>query len=224
MEKRSKPVQEMTEDMKRDAITKLYKGGSRPTYGEISAELKAESLAAAIEQQQAFLQEAFKRGKADLNNADEVQGVCMAYLEACKLSATVPTLAGLASALGVSRSRVYKYLSDHPGTESAAIIDRFRSSCASILATGALSRVLDNSTAIFLLKNSGQGFSDKSELEVTAAPYGASSDPYVRDQVQPYLAQHGVNFADMSEDEQKQKYFELRYVNTGDLDRMIVDD
>ena len=224
MEKRTKTVQEMTEDMRRDAITKLYKGGSKPTYGEISAELKAESLAAAIEQQQVFLQEAFKRGKVDLNNAEEVQATVMSYLQACKETSQVPTLAGLASALGVSRSRVYKYLSDHPGTESAAIIDRFRSSCASILATGALSRVLDNSTAIFLLKNSGQGFSDKSELEVTAVPYGTSSDPYVRDQVQPYLAQHGVNFADMSEDEQKQRYFELRYVNTGDLDRMIVDD
>lgn len=224
MEKKTKPTEAMAEDMKRDAITKLYKGGSKPTYGEISAELKAESLAAAITQAQEFLQEAYHRGKVDLNNPKEVQATVMSYLEACKEASQVPTLAGLASALGVSRARVYRYMSDHSGSESAAIIDRFRSSCASILATGALSRVLDNSTAIFLLKNSGQGFSDKSELEVTAVPFGQSTDPYIRDQVQPYLAQHGVNYDGMTEDEQKQKYFEIRYVNTGDLDKMIVDD
>ena len=224
MERKTKPTEAMAEDMRRDAITKLYKGGSKPTYGEISAELKAESLSAAIEQQQIFLQEAFRRGKVDLNNAEEVQATVMSYLQACKETSQVPTLAGLASALGVSRSRVYRYMSDHSGSESACIIDRFRSSCAAILSAGALSRSLDNSTAIFLLKNSGQGFSDKSELEITAVPFGQSTDPYIRDQVQPYLVAHGVKLDDMTEDEQKQKYFELRYIDSGELDKMIVDD
>ena len=118
--------------------------------------------------QREALQRAFKRGRVDLRNADEVRAQGNQYLIACEQSGCAPSLMGFAVALGLSRARIYKFCAEHPTSETANYISAFQSAVASILAECSLTRALDNSTSIFLLKNSGQELADKVEIAAIA--------------------------------------------------------
>ncbi len=72
---------------------------------------------------------------------------------------------GFASALGVSRQYLYAYIQRNQNTPTCEYLDRLRSSWASIIAQASLIKASDNATSIFLLKNSGQGLTDKVEVE-----------------------------------------------------------
>lgn len=223
MERRSKPTADIIAELAGESEKKIYKGGNRPTYGEVSAELKQEAISNAVSAQRKILNSVYERGKVDLRHTDEVRAQADAYLEACEQTGTVPTLLGLSAALGVSRSRVYYFCQQNPNHETAMFIETFRTVSAAVIAQGALSRTLDNSTSIFLLKNSGQQLADKHELEMTAHPY-VSADKDVTERYEPYLSSRGINCAGMTDDEIKERYFYERYTVAGEDMGIVLDD
>ena len=171
MERRARPAEDMAQDMATSPHTKLYKSGSRPTYTEVSAELKQEQIAAAVRAQREILKTTHDRGKVDLNDTDAVQLQTDEYLRACEMTGTIPTLLGLSASLGISRQRVYKFIQQNERHPTAEFLESFRTAAAAVLAQGALTRTLDNSTSIFLLKNSGQNLADRHETELEVKPY-----------------------------------------------------
>lgn len=135
------------------------------TYKEVSDQLKAEALGAAIDQQLELLAAAKKRGRVDLDNVDELEATATAYMSSCKQAGVFPTMLGFAAACGYSRAHIYRYIQRNSG-KSVDYLDGLRSSWAAIIAQMGLARQCSEPVSIFLLKNSGQSLTDKAELEI----------------------------------------------------------
>ena len=143
------------------------KQGNR-LYNQVSAELKNQQFAAALDQQIELLAGVRKDGKIDLDNLAAVEATATRYIESCKRAGVVPTILGLSAALGYSRKTVWQYITQHPESRSAQYLDALRSAFAAVLAQLGLSRNCSEAVSIFLLKNSGQGLTDKTELDISA--------------------------------------------------------
>lgn len=162
LEKRAgQTVEEMTAQMQE------AKQGNR-LYNQVSAELKNQQFAAALDQQIELLAGVRKDGKIDLDNLAAVEATATRYIESCRRACVVPTILGLSAALGYSRKTVWQYITQHPESRTAQYLDALRSAFAAVLAQLGLSRNCSEAVSIFLLKNSGQGLTDKTELDISA--------------------------------------------------------
>lgn len=208
MQRKSRAASEMAGEMEQSG--KLYKTRA-PVYAEISAEIKGDMIADAVSNQRKTLERAWKRGKIDLKNIEEVQAGIIEYLTACEIAQVVPTLLGLSASFGMSRARIYFYCQQNPLSETAQAIEAFRTAAAAVIAQGSLSRALDNSTSIFLMKNSGQHLQDRHELEMTARAVSNSTDPEIVHRIEPYLQEVGIDYSEMSDDEKRNIYITRKY-------------
>ena len=158
-------VEEMACQMEASkAGNRMYKA----QYNEVAAELKAQQFDAIIGQQLELLAGVRKDGKIDLDNLAAVEATATRYIESCKRAGVVPTILGLSAALGYSRKTVWQYITQHPESRTAQYLDALRSAFAAVLAQLGLSRNCSEAVSIFLLKNSGQGLTDKTELDISA--------------------------------------------------------
>ena len=157
-------VEEMACQMEASkAGNKMYK----KTYGEVASELKSEALSAALEQQMYLMGVAADRGRVNLDDLEELKAATEIYLKSCQISGTFPTFLAYSASLGYSRQAVYAYISRHT-TKTAEFLDNLRSSFAAIVAEMGLKRACSEALAIFLLKNSGQGLADRTEIDLAA--------------------------------------------------------
>ena len=157
-------VEEMACQMEASkAGNKMY----RKTYGEVASELKSEALSAALEQQMYLMGVAADRGRVNLDDLEELKAATEIYLKSCQISGTFPTFLAYSASLGYSRQAVYAYISRHT-TKTAEFLDNLRSSFAAIVAEMGLKRACSEALAIFLLKNSGQGLADRTEIDLAA--------------------------------------------------------
>ena len=163
--KAGQTVEEMACQMEASkAGNRMYKA----QYNEVAAELKAQQFDAIIGQQLELLAGVRKDGKSDLDNLAAVEATATRYIESCKRAGVVPTILGLSAALGYSRKTVWQYITQHPESRTAQYLDALRSAFAAVLAQLGLSRNCSEAVSIFLLKNSGQGLTDKTELDISA--------------------------------------------------------
>ena len=163
--KAGQTVEEMACQMEASkAGNRMYKA----QYNEVAAELKAQQFDAIIGQQLELLAGVRKDGKIDLDNLAAVEATATRYIESCKRAGVVPTILGLSAALGYSRKTVWQYITQHPESRTAQYLDALRSAFAAVLAQLGLSRNCSEAVSIFLLKNSGQGLTDKTELDISA--------------------------------------------------------
>ena len=163
--KAGQSIEEMACQMEASkAGNRMYKA----QYNEVAAELKAQQFDAIIGQQLELLAGVRKDGKIDLDNLAAVEATATRYIESCKRAGVVPTILGLSAALGYSRKTVWQYITQHPESRTAQYLDALRSAFAAVLAQLGLSRNCSEAVSIFLLKNSGQGLTDKTELDISA--------------------------------------------------------
>ena len=163
--KAGQSIEEMACQMEASkAGNRMYKA----QYNEVAAELKAQQFDAIIGQQLELLAGVRKDGKIDLDNLAAVEATSTRYIESCKRAGVVPTILGLSAALGYSRKTVWQYITQHPESRSAQYLDALRSAFAAVLAQLGLTRNTSEAVSIFLLKNSGQGLTDKTELDISA--------------------------------------------------------
>lgn len=167
-------IDAMAEQMRRNSAgNKLNRA---PTYGEVSAELKAETLGRVIEQQQKNLAKLGRDGKinrVDLNDLMAVREAADKYLTACKLAAVVPSISGLSAALGYSRQWICKIAEKQ--TEVGHYMSALFASISSCLEQMSLMRQTDAATSIFLMKNGSVGMTDR--LDVTAQAVTDPAEP-----------------------------------------------
>ena len=171
--KAGQTVEEMTAQMQE------ARQGNR-LYNQVSAELKTQQFADALNQQMELLAGVKKNGKIDLDDLAAVEATATRYLESCRRANVVPTILGLSAALGYSRKAVWEFITRHPESRSAQYLDALRSAFAAVLAQLGLSRNCSEAVSIFLLKNSGQGLTDKTEIDLAAhqeSPLGEKADP-----------------------------------------------
>ena len=143
------------------------KAGNR-MYNQVSAELKAQQFDAIIGQQLELLAGVRKDGRVDLNNLEAVQATAERYLRSCQLSGIAPTMMALSAALGYCRKSLWQYINNNPETPSGRYLSILQTTFAAILAQLGLTRNTSEAVSIFLLKNSGQGLTDKTEIDLAA--------------------------------------------------------
>lgn len=196
--KAGQSIEEMACQMEASkAGNRMYKA----QYNEIAAEIKAQQFTDALNQQVELLAGVKKNGKIDLNDVTAVEATSTRYIESCKRAGVVPTILGLSAALGYSRKTVWQYITQHPESRSAQYLDALRSAFAAVLAQLGLTRNTSEAVSIFLLKNSGQGLTDKTELDISAhqeSPLGEKTS--TEELRRKYLEDaYGVAYADDEE-------------------------
>ena len=166
------------------------------SYPEISAAVKAQTLAAAIDTTEQMMQDVAEHGRVDLNDLQAVRSTASRYLAACKQASVVPGMSGLACALGISRQRLYRFIADDKG-ESAKYLDALRTGWSAILEQVTLSRTVSEACGIFLLKNAGTDLSDRTDMNMnwTANAY-KESEEMTDDQVKEIMARYDIDGAD----------------------------
>lgn len=178
---------DMAEQMRRtSAGNKLNRS---PTYSEVSAELKAETLGRIIEQQQASLAKLGDSGKinrVDLNSLDAVRQAADKYLQACRLAAVVPSISGLSAALGYSRQWICMVAEKQ--TEVGFYMSALFASISSCLEQMSLMRQTDAATSIFLMKNGSVGMTDHHTLTAIPADMNAEKELTKEELEQWFLA------------------------------------
>lgn len=108
--------------------------------------------------------------RTDLGDIDAVRTVTGEYMRICADTGICPNLEGLAARLGISRARVYRFIKDHPDSETARFLDQARLMWASARMSLCERGFLDPAMSIFILKNSELNFADRHELTVDADP------------------------------------------------------
>ena len=149
---------------------------------EISEQMRQERISASVEQKRQMMMRLAERGKVDLTNFEEVQYEVEAYLESSKLAGVLPNFLGLSAAFGYTRRNLSKLI--EPGKtinnrmitrEVSDYLHAVRTAFAATMAEASLNRFVSEPTAIFLLKNTEQGLTDRQEVTLqTSDPFDES--------------------------------------------------
>ena len=115
--------------------------------------------------------------RVNLNDVEAVRAAARRYWQSCAESGRLPTFAGLAVACGCSRKHLYERIRQAKD-EVSTFLTIFQTACADCLMQAGLSNSANPVMSIFLLKNSGQGLADRSELEISAS---GRNDPFSSD-------------------------------------------
>ena len=103
--------------------------------------------------------------KVYLQDVDTVKDISLRYIRSCQISGVLPTLTGLALALGVTSDSLFRFIRVHPETESGRWFAELKNQFANILNQSALDGSVAPIPAIFTLKAS-YGWRDDPEPEV----------------------------------------------------------
>ena len=92
------------------------------------------------------------RQKVSLSDLDTIQAVTVRYIRKCSQSAALPTVSGLAKALGVSRQAIYDHIRQHPKSETAKWFEDISDSFGEAMMQAALTGTVAPVPAIFIAK------------------------------------------------------------------------
>ena len=130
-------------------------------YPTVAKEERAETIAADLRFRRNLLA---KQERIDLTDYQAVVERTDQYLADCEESAIVPTFIGLATAFGMSRQALYKFLDTHATSKTADYLEMVRDVLADSLVAAGLTRGTDSACTIFILKNLHE-FTDRVQLE-----------------------------------------------------------
>lgn len=144
---------------------------------EVTEQMRQARIAASIEQKRTMLEQLRERGKVNLTNIEEVQFTLNNYLTSCEEVGIIPNFLGFCAAMGYTRRNVSYALEGERITkgitqEVREYIEAARTAFAAVMAEASLNRAVSEPTAIFLLKNTGQGLTDRQEVTLQ------TSDPF----------------------------------------------
>jgi len=105
--------------------------------------------------------------RVNLHDLDAVQGASDAYMEHCIKYSILPSFQGLSAFFGISRVALYKHLDRHRETPTGKYLEKLRSLYTDCRITAADRGSCPETLCIFLLKNTSEGYSDKSEIALT---------------------------------------------------------
>jgi len=90
--------------------------------------------------------------KVSLSDVETVRTVTRLYMRHCAATSMLPTMSGLAGALGYTRQGIYIYIKRHPESETAHWLQDFSDKCGEIMMQAALSGNVSAIPAIFTAK------------------------------------------------------------------------
>lgn len=149
---------------------KRYGGASETQFA------RAEAISQIVAAQSALMTK--RSVRVDLNNLQDVREAAGEYIETCANYGILPTVEGFSAVLGHSRRNVYKYLANHPDSETTAFIDSLRTSWAAARIAAADRGAASESVSIFVLLNSNLDFTNEHKIAIEPArtPFEVSTD------------------------------------------------
>ncbi len=144
----------------RKANSKLYKAEN--------AKFIDSQLSEMINAMSSELITAGAKDKISLGDLRAVKEQTILYLGSCAKTATIPSIAGLARALGTTRRAIYDYINRNAYTESAIWLEQCKDLFSDILSGAGLRGCCNPVVAIFLQK-AQFGLRETSTLEITPA-------------------------------------------------------
>ena len=133
--------------------------------------------------------------RVPLADTKSIAEITIQYVRACAESASLPTMSGLAKAIGCTRAAIYYFIKEHPEHESAKWFEDFSDTAAEVMMQAALSGTVAPVPAIFIAK-ARYNWRDAITIEaVPAAPLGAE---YSAEEIEKRIVE-GVVF-DLPED------------------------
>ena len=128
----------------------------------MTAQVRAQNIREIVLAKRAMLQKSPDR--INLQDINEVKDASDAYLQHCIEHSVLPSFQGLSAFFGVSRMGLYKHLDRYRESETGRYLEKLRSLYTDCRFTAADRGSCPESLTIFLLKNGGEGYSDKSEI------------------------------------------------------------
>lgn len=147
---------EMIEAGKQRRSTRVYKAETDS--------LKDESISKSVRNAINDIKRADGRKRIDLNDTVTVKAVVECYLESCAITSTLPSMTGIALALGFTRERIYGYMKKQD-TETSLFLHQVHDRMADILSENALRNNSNAIVSIFLLK-SMFGYQDTTTIQL----------------------------------------------------------
>ena len=148
---------EMLQSASKSRQTRIYKGIARDINTQTISMLTAQT-AAELENL------ATPTERIALKDTDAVQSVSIRYVQACSDAGVLPTMSGLAKALGVTRSALYEHIRSHPNDDTSRWLEEFSDTCGEAMMQAALYGAVSPVPAIFVAK-ARYGFRDTLTIE-----------------------------------------------------------
>lgn len=139
-------------------------------YKAASMELTDEAISSIVGRGLSEIMDSDSVEKINLSDINIVKEVSKQYLKACKESATLPSMAGLARAMGCSRSILYRWMKSRHETETGQWLLMCHDLFSDVLAETALRNNSNPIVSIFLLK-ALFGLQDHTAIEVSQVQY-----------------------------------------------------
>lgn len=160
-----KPVDEMSEDLKKEKAGMLANSKTRSLYKGQPSETDAR-LSVAIKLRVESLRN-LPPVRINFRDIEDVKEKTFNYLDACSMASLYPSMIGLAvHGFGVSRQAMYNYMNQFPESETAKFLRMVSDMMADCIISDALRRRCDCVSAIFVLKNL-YGFRDNVDPPIT---------------------------------------------------------
>lgn len=110
-----------------------------------------------------------------LRDTERVQQKTIEYVRVCSANAVLPTVSGLAKALGCTRQAIYDHVKRYPDDESTKWFEDFSDTCAEVMMQCALSGTVAPVPAIFIAK-SRYNWRDSLAVEIAPQMQGLSPE------------------------------------------------
>ena len=138
--------------------TTKYKGRGQ------TLDANADEIGKIVSRAQKMLELATDEGRRfELSDLASVNRIAVQYLGACAAAQTMPSVTGMAAALGRTRDALYRYARTHK--DFGQWLDAFSDTCGEALAAAALKGAVNNVMAIFVLK-SRHGWEENGTLKL----------------------------------------------------------
>lgn len=103
--------------------------------------------------------------KINLRDSEAVKDITLRYIRSCQISGVLPTMAGIALALGVTPVSLSAFMGRNPDEETSKWLKMVKDHFGALLAQAALDNAVAGIPAIFTLK-ANYGWRDDPEPEV----------------------------------------------------------
>lgn len=133
------------------------------------------------------LLELYRLPAIDLDNPDEVEERCATYVEWCVKHNAVMSLSSLALCLGIDRAKLVEWgKSCRFGQRQSTAVQRIKALITSNVEVNGATGTINPVFAMFMLNNSGAGFSNSNRVEVVQPSNEQIDAPKMSDVINEY--------------------------------------
>ena len=163
------------QDMEEMVISETQRVGNKLLEREQMADFNSEQISNMVNRVGGELR-AVPKNPVSLSDISSVKQITLDYFTACEKAGTIPSMSGLARALGHSRQNLYNCVNRQSPKDAAAWFELCKDAISEMLETSSMTNTINSIVGIFLLKAS-YGYREGAEIFISKqnnyGPFGA---------------------------------------------------